>query len=207
MWQYNYTPESDELYHHGIKGMRWGKRRYQNSDGSLTPAGKKRYSDDNTTNATNVAKKKAAYDAARERYSAAKIDARAKIAAYSKTFEDGSKVNNWFGDKGKAYNKKILETAKEATAADDKYRSAKKDLREARKEYKSENKKTNEGYVGNQNFADKFIFNKATRDTINSYMNKGDSLKSARTKAYARAGANTVAILAAAYGGYKLTNR
>lgn len=32
------------LYHHGIKGMRWGVRRYQNKDGSLTPAGKKRYS-------------------------------------------------------------------------------------------------------------------------------------------------------------------
>lgn len=35
-----------ELYHHGIKGMHWGVRRYQNKDGSLTPAGKKRYSDD-----------------------------------------------------------------------------------------------------------------------------------------------------------------
>lgn len=33
-----------ELYHHGIKGMKWGVRRYQNSDGSLTSAGKKRYS-------------------------------------------------------------------------------------------------------------------------------------------------------------------
>lgn len=32
-----------ELYHWGIKGMKWGVRRYQNSDGSLTPAGKKRY--------------------------------------------------------------------------------------------------------------------------------------------------------------------
>lgn len=32
-----------ELYHHGTKGMKWGIRRYQNKDGSLTPAGKKRY--------------------------------------------------------------------------------------------------------------------------------------------------------------------
>ena len=31
-----------ELYHHGIKGMKWGGRRYQNTDGSLTNAGKKR---------------------------------------------------------------------------------------------------------------------------------------------------------------------
>lgn len=34
-----------ELYHHGIKGMKWGVRRFRNTDGSLTPAGKKRYSD------------------------------------------------------------------------------------------------------------------------------------------------------------------
>lgn len=32
-----------ELYHYGVKGMRWGVRRYQNQDGSLTNAGKKRY--------------------------------------------------------------------------------------------------------------------------------------------------------------------
>lgn len=32
-----------ELYHWGIKGMRWGVRRYQNKDGSLTKAGQRRY--------------------------------------------------------------------------------------------------------------------------------------------------------------------
>lgn len=35
--------KSDELYHHGIKGQKWGVRRFQNEDGSLTDAGRKRY--------------------------------------------------------------------------------------------------------------------------------------------------------------------
>lgn len=35
---------SNELQHHGIKGQKWGVRRFQNADGSLTAEGKKRYS-------------------------------------------------------------------------------------------------------------------------------------------------------------------
>lgn len=35
--------ETDVLVHHGIKGMKWYQRRYQNKDGSLTPQGKIRY--------------------------------------------------------------------------------------------------------------------------------------------------------------------
>lgn len=39
----NYILTSNgELYHYGIKGQKWGVRRYQNKDGTLTPAGKKR---------------------------------------------------------------------------------------------------------------------------------------------------------------------
>lgn len=55
MWQYN----QNELYHHGVKGQKWYVRRYQNSDGTLTAEGRKRYgasSDEQTLNRGKYAK-------------------------------------------------------------------------------------------------------------------------------------------------------
>lgn len=49
----------NHLQHHGIKGQRWGVRRYRKKDGSLTPAGKKRYSmSEDAIKASDYRKKK-----------------------------------------------------------------------------------------------------------------------------------------------------
>ena len=53
MWQYQNT---DELYHHGVLGMKWGVRRYQNANGTLTSIGKKRYGTSDTVK--NIQNKK-----------------------------------------------------------------------------------------------------------------------------------------------------
>ena len=73
--------------HHGIRGQRWGVRRYQNADGSLTSAGKKKYLTEENFNKVQKAKTDAKYAKAKAKADARtqaqidKINAKAEKAA------------------------------------------------------------------------------------------------------------------------------
>ena len=75
-----------ELYHHGIAGMKWGVRRYQNKDGSLTNAGKRRYGTKANFEKVQAAKKAAAKANSKQAVARRKANERtaAEVAKYRK---------------------------------------------------------------------------------------------------------------------------
>ena len=76
----------NELYHHGITGMKWGVRRYQNKDGSLTSAGKRRYGTKANFEKVQAAKKAAAKANSKQAIARRKANERtaAEVAKYRK---------------------------------------------------------------------------------------------------------------------------
>lgn len=80
-----------ELYHYGIKGQKWGVRRWQNEDGTFNEAGKKRYyNSDGTLNKAGVKAQ------ARAEYKAKKRDINKRYYETNKKY-DRKKVDNLWG--------------------------------------------------------------------------------------------------------------
>lgn len=96
------------LAHHGILGMKWGVRRYQNPDGSLTAAGRKRYAIDSDGSIRKLTskEKKAASTAQKQRAAALEKarKARAEKAEYNKQKAEAiksgeaTKIQKYFND-------------------------------------------------------------------------------------------------------------
>jgi len=88
----------NELIHYGVLGMKWGVRRYQNKDGSLTPEGKRRY------------QKMQEKQKFREEVSKAKAEVSKAKAAYKKALTDYYKKTKG----GLLYNSKAIDELKKA---------------------------------------------------------------------------------------------
>lgn len=71
------------LQHWGIKGQKWGVRRYQNKDGSLTSAGKKRYSDSNSSSRSTSERKGMSSSTKKKLVAGAAVGATAILTAYA----------------------------------------------------------------------------------------------------------------------------
>ena len=91
--------DADELYHHGIKGMKWGVRRFQRKDGSLTSAGKKRYLDDPSVTSS---KAKMESDRDKQRLANAEYNKAYNKASYIPTKSNRQALNKAYADKIKA---------------------------------------------------------------------------------------------------------
>ena len=95
------VPFDDGLYHWGIKGQKWGIRRYQNPDGTLTPAGKACYGTETEKMAAKDAQRmsdaRAAYGegaGVRRKLLSKEINKKLETKEYKKAYEEAEKHVN-----------------------------------------------------------------------------------------------------------------
>ena len=156
--------EEEYLAHHGTKGQRWGVRRFQNSDGSLTAAGKLRYSVGNGGRSISkkVDPKSAAKLKKRKAKEAAKLE-RLKIKEAAKNEKQNKKLEK---KKSHMTNKEYVKTLSD------------EELRAINSRDKAENtwlnnhpeKKTVGRYIADDLL--KPAFEKAMKEQVNNYVSK-----------------------------------
>ena len=149
--------EEEYLAHHGTKGQRWGVRRFQNSDGSLTAAGKLRYSVGN--GGRSISKK---VDPKSEAKESAKLE-RLKIKEAAKNEKRKEKLEK---KKSHISNKEYVKTL-----SDEKLKAINnRDIAENTWLKNHPEKKTVGKYIANDLL--KPAFEKAMKEQVNNYVSK-----------------------------------
>lgn len=179
MWEYKPTPSPDELYHYGVLGMKWGKRK-----------------------ARPISDTRKKFDSAKKEYKQAK---KAYNKSYNKAYNYSAShpITQWGGGKNRkqadanwddAFNK-----AKAQNKARNAYKQAKKDrAQKINDTYKDINKKSSLG--------EKMLFNEATRKRAAKFVvDNNMSMADAKKKANKEAIRNTSIVLAA-IGGMVVTS-
>lgn len=117
--EYEIHNSSDELTHWGIRGMRWGIRRYQNKDGSLTPAGKKRLKaeSDAIKKEEQVLKNRKAVNAKLDRLEAKKKAIADEKKALDEANRPGKKGKKGAGDDAEPDKKSVKDMSNKELAA------------------------------------------------------------------------------------------
>ena len=180
----------NELYHYGVLGMKWGVRRYQNADGTLTNAGKRKYGSGESLKA------KAEYKAAKKQYN------KDFNAAYNKSYQSYSLNKNKRAASDERWQK-AYDSAKAANAAQSKYKIAKakdkaiaKEERQKLKDKALEVRKSNKGLKYAYNYKTSEL---AAKKILDENMSYNDAVKSAKKTAW-----RNTAIILGTYGAYTL---
>lgn len=179
MNNYRYEPV---LAHHGIKGQKWGIRRFQKEDGSLTPAGAKRY-DDLESRASSA---KSKYKVAKKSFN------RDFNEAYRNT---GIHITKKGRDANTEQWNKTYDSSNAMDKAKKEYKDAKKELKQAKKERL---KGAKEAVRQNTSTAEKLIYGQGTMRKAAKLVAKNNmTVKEAMSSAKKQAWRNTALIVLA----------
>lgn len=215
---------SDYSIHHGTKGMKWGIRKYQNTDGSLTPAGKQRYGGGSIAGGVNRLgakissvnerhyKKKAdkLYTYAKAERGIAGANRRVKNEHLRKADEARARggIGGHLSSAGHRVAAKVYESNEKwwnKEAAADSAKAKKNRLREgmnrsARKSFEKQAER--EDARKEAKFKEK-ASERAVKKVVDKTANNSDSVRSEKVRKYAARGLAIAGTALAAYGTYK----